>query len=277
MEQHPVPRQITTFEFKLIGFMTLHQFLYLVVFFPLGYIVYYLVPLAIVNIILGLIVASIGIVFAFVPIQDRPMEKWVRNFIKRMRSPTQYRFKKKNNSIKVVENLYFADDPHITLTHIETKEKLNAYIKKQREEGQVKQKTSADTAKSKQKIHVKDLLNQAQYTSPQTVQQAPHEDLRYQVQDPDTIKQPFITGVVKNRKNIALPGILVSIKDSNGQQLRLLKTNPHGIFATYSKLPAGDFILKASDPNDNYFFDTMNLHIDPDNVQPLMIYSKEIL
>src|SRR5438270_526220 len=34
MEQHAIPRQITSFEFKLIGFMTLKQFLYLLVFLP---------------------------------------------------------------------------------------------------------------------------------------------------------------------------------------------------------------------------------------------------
>jgi len=45
MEQHAVPRQITTFEFKLIGFMTLRQFIYLLVFIPLGVVVYFLFPI----------------------------------------------------------------------------------------------------------------------------------------------------------------------------------------------------------------------------------------
>lgn len=277
MEQHPVPRQITTFEFKLIGFMTLRQFLYLAVSCPIGYIVFYAISVPILNVILGLIVASIGAIFAFIPIQDRPMEKWVGNFFKRMRSPTQYIFKKKNHSIKVVENLYFTEDPHVALAHIETKEMLNAYMNNKKADDRTKEHTSTDAAKSKQKIHVDDLLKQTKNTSPQTIQKASIDDMDQQGVGIDAVKQPFITGLIKNRKNIALPGILVSIQDTKGVQLRLLKTNPHGIFATYNKLPLGDYVFKVSDSNDNYFFDTMNLHIDPDNVQPLMIYSKEIL
>jgi hypothetical protein len=277
MEQHPVPRQITTFEFKLIGFMTLHQFLYLVVFFPIGYIVFYIIPIPILNVILGLVVGGIGAAFAFIPIQDRPMAKWVGNFAKRLRSPTQYIFKKKNHSIKVVENLYFTEDPHVAVAHIETKEMLNAYMNKKKADAHTNGHTSTDTAKSKQKIHVDDLLKQTKNIRPQTIQKARDDDLSQGAIDPNIVKQPFITGIIKNRKNIALPGILVSIQDHKGEQLRLLKTNPHGIFATYSKLPMGDYVFKVSDSNDNYFFDTMNLHIDPDNVQPLMIYSKEIL
>ncbi|MDA1317195.1 MAG: PrgI family protein [bacterium] len=277
MEQHPIPRQITSFEFKLIGFMTLKQFLYLAVSCPVGYIVFYVVSVPMLNVILGILVASIGAVFAFVTIQDRPIGKWIGNFLKRLNSPTQYTFKKKNHSIKVVENLYFTEDPHVALAHVETKEMLNAYMNNKKQNEREKLNISSDTAKSKQKIHVDDLLKQTQNTQPQTIQKVSDDDLNLQSIDPDALKQPFITGIIKNRKNIALPGILVSIQNNAKEQLRLLKTNPHGIFATYSKLPAGDYVFKVSDPNDNYFFDTMNLHIDPDNVQPLMIYSKEIL
>ena len=60
MEQHAIPRQITSFEFKLIGFMTLKQFLYLVIFAPIGYIVYVLFPIPLLNIILGIVVGGMG-------------------------------------------------------------------------------------------------------------------------------------------------------------------------------------------------------------------------
>ena len=61
MEQHPIPRQITSFEFKLIGFMTLKEFLYVVIFAPLGYIVYSLFPIPFLNIILGLAVGFFAV------------------------------------------------------------------------------------------------------------------------------------------------------------------------------------------------------------------------
>ena len=72
MEQHPIPRQITSFEFKLIGFMTLKQFLYLVIFGPMGYVVSF-IPIPIVNVILGIAVASIGVALAFLPIN---LKRW---------------------------------------------------------------------------------------------------------------------------------------------------------------------------------------------------------
>ena len=73
MDQHPIPIQITTFEFKLIGFLTIKQFIYLVIFVALGLLVYGLTPVPVLNVIFGIIVACIGAAFAFIPINDRPM------------------------------------------------------------------------------------------------------------------------------------------------------------------------------------------------------------
>ncbi|KKP33705.1 MAG: hypothetical protein UR23_C0041G0010, partial [Candidatus Roizmanbacteria bacterium GW2011_GWA2_32_13] len=68
MEQHAIPRQITSFEFKLIGFLTIKQFIYLVISIPIGILIFYTFPVPILNFILGLIVALIGVAFAFIPI-----------------------------------------------------------------------------------------------------------------------------------------------------------------------------------------------------------------
>ena len=96
MEQHPIPRQITTFEFKLIGFLTLHQFMYLIVFLPLGYIVYRIFPIPLLNMVTGAFVAALGGAFAFLPVNERPLDVWIRNLFKRLTSPTQYMFHKEN-------------------------------------------------------------------------------------------------------------------------------------------------------------------------------------
>lgn len=272
-----MPRQITTFEFKLIGFMTLRQFLFLVVFFPIGFIIYKIIPIPFVNIVLGVLIGAIGIVFAFIQIQDRPLEIWMKNFIKRLNSPSQYFFKKQSDTIRVLEELYFISDPHLAITHIETKEKLNKYL-------QSIQNTDRDSSNKteihskKQQIYINDLLNQTKNTDPSQIKKATLS-FQNQITSPqtDTIKQPFITGVIKNRKNIPLSGTLVSIKDMGGNRLRLLKTNPHGIFATYSPLSTGEYRFEISDPKGNYFFDTMNIGIDSQKQKPLIFYSKEML
>jgi hypothetical protein len=90
MEQHPVPQNVTTFQFRLIGDMTIKQFGYLAAGAILAYISYKLPlpffftwPLSTV-----FIVGGIG--FAFVPIEERPMDVWVLSFIKSIYSPTNY-------------------------------------------------------------------------------------------------------------------------------------------------------------------------------------------
>ncbi len=272
MDQHPIPRQITTFEFKLIGFMTLKQFLYLVIFAPIGFIVYKIIPIPIINIFLGVVVGCIGAAFAFIPIQDRPLDIWVKNLIKRLNSPTQYVYKKKNDSVYFLKNLFFVSDPHIAVSHIETREKLQEYLQKK---APIK---PVEVKRDKQKDHIQDLLKQnlpVPNLQSITTSGAGHSPVLSGSED--VVRQPFVSGLVKNRKQIPIPGILVTIKDSTGHQLRLLKTNPYGIFATYSPLPEGDYSFEVGDPNGNYFFDTMNVHINPQVQKPLLFYSKEIL
>ncbi len=288
MDQHPIPRQITSFEFKLIGFMTLKQFLYLVVFFPIGFVVFRIIPIPIINALLGILIAVVGIAFAFIPYQDRPLEEWVRNFIRRINSPTQYYYHKNNEPVYFLKNLYFLSDPHIVLAHVDSKEKLQAYLA---------QKKSEEQPMDKKKRHIDGLLKQPGKLLTPVMQKATVPTQRTEIVTPNESEvsgsassisqslkqmqglshQPFITGVVKNRKQIALPGVLVSVKDQTGKQLRLLKTNPHGIFATYSPLPEGEYIFELSDPNDAYFFDTMNIHLGSKQQPSLTFYSKEIL
>lgn len=94
MEQHPVPQNVTTFQFRLIGDMTIKQFGYLVGGVMGGYLCYKLPlpffftwPLAISSGLLGL-----GL--AFVPIEERPMDVWTLLFFKNVYSPTQWVWQK---------------------------------------------------------------------------------------------------------------------------------------------------------------------------------------
>ncbi len=94
MEQHPVPQNVTTFQFRLIGDMTIKQFGYLAGGAVGAYICYKLPlpffftwPLAVSLVLLG-----IGL--AFVPIEERPMDVWLLSFIKSIYSPTQYLWQK---------------------------------------------------------------------------------------------------------------------------------------------------------------------------------------
>ncbi len=272
MEQHPMPRQITSFEFKLVGFLTLKQFIYLVVFIPSGFVIFKLIPIPLINILFAIIIGGVGVALAFVPINERPLDVWIKNISKRLTSPTQYIYHKKNSPIYFLKNLFFVSDPHRVMTHIESQEKLAAYLAK------TKSDTSSQSAK-KQAVATllqkpkEDLLEQKK--SPAVKPKvAPVVEKK---QQPSVSRKPFFSGVVKNHKLIPLPGILIYVKDEKGTTLRLLKTNPHGIFATFNPLQPSEYTFEFKDPRNTYFFDTMKLRIEESNVKPLEFFSKELM
>ncbi|NMB84010.1 PrgI family protein [Candidatus Roizmanbacteria bacterium] len=282
MEQHAIPRQITSFEFKLIGFLTLKQFIYVVVFSALGYVTYMIVPIPFINILFGVLVGGIGLALAFLPINDRPLEVWIKNIIKRLTSPTQYFFLKQNPPVSFLNNLYFLSDPHQITSHIESQEKLASYLSKtsSTRPSAVNNKNSINSLLQKPSDALRpkasSVVSQPVAIPQSSTTPVPNESLSPAVPVPGP-KTAFLTGIVKNHKLIPLPGILVYVKDQNGKTLRLLKSNPHGVFATFNPLIGGEYTFEAKDPNGNYFFDTMKISVENQNLKPIEIFSKELL
>lgn len=274
MEQHPIPRQITTFEFKLIGFLTIKQFIYLVIAIPLGWIVYAIFPVPFLNILLGLAVISGGVAFAFLPINDRPMEVWVRNLIKRLSTPTQYFFKKQNPGIYFLKDLVFASDPHRVMSHIDSQQKLSKYMSG---------KTPVDNSNRKQEISnlftdpFSSLLGKKDNTKTQPPITKPVPAV-VSLQPTKNVKTPFLSGLVKNHNQTPLAGILVYIrKDPSADPIRILKTNSHGVFATYNPLPPAEYLFEIKDAKGNFFFDTMKFKVENTNEKLIEILSKELI
>jgi len=94
MEQHPVPQNITGFEFKLVGDMTIRQFVYLALGIGLGYLATLLPWADIFKWPVALTVGFTGFALAFMPIEERPLDKWFVMFFKAIYSPTQFIWKK---------------------------------------------------------------------------------------------------------------------------------------------------------------------------------------
>src|SRR5581483_925320 len=94
MQQHPIPQNITGFEFKLIGDMTIKQFAYLAGGAVLAYL-FFASPLhVILKAILIPFTVLLAIGLAFIPIEGRPLDRWISNFIRALFSPSQYLFHK---------------------------------------------------------------------------------------------------------------------------------------------------------------------------------------
>jgi len=104
MDNHPIPQDITGFEFKLIGDMTIKQFAYVAAGVVIGLIVYLFPILAIIKIPLALCIIGAGAAIAFLPVGGRPMDLMFINFFKAVFSPTQYIYQKAGGQI-------FTEDP----------------------------------------------------------------------------------------------------------------------------------------------------------------------
>lgn len=98
MDQHPIPQDVTGFQFKLIGSMTVKQFGYVAVGVITAVILYYLPLQGAWAIIFKLffipLIGSSGFIVAFVPIEGRPIDLMATNFAKAIFSPNQYVYRK---------------------------------------------------------------------------------------------------------------------------------------------------------------------------------------
>lgn len=95
MENHPIPQDITGFQFKLIGAMTIRQFIYLAIGAIISFVFFFLLPISIfIKLPVSIISLSIGASFAFVSVSGRPMDTMVSNFFKALFAPTQYIYTK---------------------------------------------------------------------------------------------------------------------------------------------------------------------------------------
>jgi len=103
MERHPVPRQISGYEFHLIGDMTLKQFAELSAGAILALLCWSLPIMTIFKFPLVLFFIFLGISLAFVPVNEQPLDRWIINFFKAVYSPTQFIWKKSEVSLDFLE------------------------------------------------------------------------------------------------------------------------------------------------------------------------------
>lgn len=252
--------------------MTLHQFIYLLVFVPIGFAVYRIIPIPFLNIVLGFIISSIGLLLAFLPVNDRPLDVFLKNLYKRLTSPTQYLYRKTNKPISFLNGNQPTPDSQKTKEHLDSQEKLSKYLHSKSTQQTISQAVAKTTAGIKTALNEPPPKISATKLSTETI-----EKIKNAVVPEIDEHQPFFMGVVKNNREKPLPEILVYVKDESNVPVRLLKTNPHGVFATYSSLPQGEYSMEAKDPRGSYLFDTMKISLSASNPAPFTMLSKGLL
>ena len=98
MIEHPVPQNVTAYQFHLVGDMTLKQFLELAGGIVLAWFIWTLqIPAFIRWPFIGLSALS-GFALAFMPLEERPLDQWVIAFFKAVYLPTLFNWKKSRRS-----------------------------------------------------------------------------------------------------------------------------------------------------------------------------------
>ena len=100
MENHPIPQDVTGFQFRLIGDMTVKQFGYLAGGAVLAYLLsQFFPPILFLNWILAISAFGAGAAFAFIPISGRPLDLMLTNFGKALFAPTQFVYSKNGGTL----------------------------------------------------------------------------------------------------------------------------------------------------------------------------------
>jgi hypothetical protein len=104
MEQHPIPQNVSSYQFKLVGDMTLKQFFQLAGGILVAIIIYSLPLLGIIKWPLAIISVLLGVGLAFLPFEERPLERWIFAFFRAIYSPTIFSWKKTNAPVKFFQD-----------------------------------------------------------------------------------------------------------------------------------------------------------------------------
>lgn len=115
-EQHPIPQNISSYQFRLVGDMTLKQFfqvaggaLVAILLYSSSLATFIRWPLMFVSFLFG-------VALAFFPLEDRPLEKWIVLFFKAIYSPTQFKW------VKAKRTDFFASESSAVATPIPQQE-----------------------------------------------------------------------------------------------------------------------------------------------------------
>lgn len=128
MDQHPVPQNIASYEFRLIGDMTLKQFAQLAAGAILGLLIYALPISSLFKWPLIIIFGFSGFAFAFLPLNERPLSTWVLAFFKAVFTPTQFIWRKTPQKPEMFEPIIFQTPLNKQAKYTADKKTLNQYL-----------------------------------------------------------------------------------------------------------------------------------------------------
>ena len=245
-----MPQPITSYEFRLVGDMTLKQFGKLAAGIILALIVYWINPLAFIKWPLILLFAGLGAAMAFVPFEGRPIDVWIIALFKRIYSPTQYIWKQKEKAVSSRAKLPQSPTP-----------------------------TPSPTVSSTPPVVIQTHIVRPKITLPNipppfpTYRSKKVEPTFANVVVPATPMMPnLIVGYVRNKEGKIIEGAILEIREVSGNPVRAFKTNKLGQFLSATPLHPGEYEIETE--KEGYSFDIIKVTLDGKIMPPIEIISK---
>lgn len=307
--QHAIPQQISSYEFKLVGDMTLKQFLKAVGGIVIAIIIKGTGLLAIFKWPLMLISAGTGLALAFVPFEDRPLDTWLKAFLKSIYSPTIYTYKKKNDDWLDLANVKTQNDEENVIVSSND----NLFVKKEEDVSgfssnsitkNTRDRSTTITKKANEEKQITELetgVNQNSGSGDKNIPQHYDETIGKDEAETDNWKDKsvdlnlkkekleatgsavfgsipmpdrpeipnIIVGMATDNEGKIVDGVIIEIQDGHGNPTRVIKTNALGQFKISTPLANGRYLVIAE--KEGYIFDRVNIDLKGEIVEPVRI------
>ncbi|MDO8583114.1 MAG: PrgI family protein [bacterium] len=300
MENHPIPQDVTGFQFKLIGNMTVKQFAYLATGVVLAWVFVQLPINGFVKFPIAFIFAIIGIGLAFFPVSGRPMDLMLGNFIKALFRPTQFVYEKSGNPLYSPAKTTFNVAQYKSAFTLPQRDKLKLYLqshdakpknKMDEKENSFLMSVSAISAASIPTPARTAVPNLNIPQSPRPIAAAPFTAQPISKQEVKIVKPILtmpnkeiglpsipdspnvITGITKDARGNPLSNILVEVKDKDGNPVRAFKTNEVGRFASATALVNGIYAIEFEDPKGQNKFEAKTINVAGQIIMPIQAIS----
>lgn len=286
MEQHAVPQPITSYEFRLVGDMTIKQFGKLAAGLILALIVYAINPPALIKWVFIFLFSGVGAAMAFVPFEGRPIDIWIIAFFKRIYSPTQYIWRQKEkNAISGSQNqpksVPVSPPPQFVQPVVQPTPKIEKVITPfyAQPNAQPINKTFTppmapissrpssipNTPQIKPNVlpppipHIENKKVEAKFTTNVVV--------------PATPSLPnLMVGFIRDKAGKLVEGAILEIRDGQGNPVRAFKTNKLGQFLSATPLHSGMYEIETE--KEGYQFDIIKVNLEGKILSPIEIVSK---
>lgn len=143
-KQHPIPQNVLGVEFKLVGELTLRQFLYVGGAVLLAYLIYNANLPVIFSYPLSFLIALLGLAAAFLPIQNQSFDQWLIHFFAALTTPTQRVWRKLPTPPDFFYFRYAPTEPSRLAYPVKDRTRLQEYLKTLKAPSAVSEKSALD-------------------------------------------------------------------------------------------------------------------------------------